>query len=185
VQGGFIVGFDSDKPTIFRRQIDFIQKSGIATAMVGLLQAIPGTGLFERMKREGRLRGLSSGDNVDGTTNIEPRMNLEKLRRGYQRILKRIYAPKYYYQRLRTFLSEYQLPKLRPQRRFEDVMAFVRSTYRLGIFGRERFHYWRLLGWTFFNRPELLPLAVTLAIHGYHFRKACKRCLSVPAAVKM
>ena len=54
VQGGFIVGFDSDTPSIFQRQIDFIQKSGIVTAMVGLLQAPPGTQLYERLKREGR-----------------------------------------------------------------------------------------------------------------------------------
>ena len=57
VQGGFIVGFDHDRPSIFQRQIDFIQKSGIVTAMVGLLQAPPGTRLYERMKKEGRLRG--------------------------------------------------------------------------------------------------------------------------------
>jgi hypothetical protein len=51
VQGGFIVGFDHDRPSIFQRQIDFIQKSGIVTAMVGLLQAPAGTRLYERMKR--------------------------------------------------------------------------------------------------------------------------------------
>ena len=39
VQGGFIVGFDSDSPAIFQQQVDFIQMSGIVTAMVGLLQA--------------------------------------------------------------------------------------------------------------------------------------------------
>ena len=80
VQAGFIVGFDSDTPSIFQRQIDFIQKSGIVTAMVGLLQAPPGTGLYERLKGEGRLNEQSSGDNVDGTTNIIPQMSLETLR---------------------------------------------------------------------------------------------------------
>ena len=77
VQGGFIVGFDSDSPSIFQRQIDFIQKSGIVTAMVGLLQAPPGTKLYERLKKEGRLQGLFSGDNADGTTNIIPKIGPE------------------------------------------------------------------------------------------------------------
>ena len=72
VQGGFILGFDADKPSIFQRQIDFIQRSGVVTAMVGLLQAPPGTRLYERMKQEGRLLARLSGDNVDGTTNILP-----------------------------------------------------------------------------------------------------------------
>ncbi|MCJ7737737.1 MAG: B12-binding domain-containing radical SAM protein, partial [Anaerolineae bacterium] len=63
VQGGFIVGFDSDTPSIFQRQIDFIQKSGVVTAMVGLLQAPFGTQLYERLKREDRLVEEMSGDN--------------------------------------------------------------------------------------------------------------------------
>jgi len=52
VQGGFIVGFDHDSPSIFQQQIDFIQKSGIVTAMVGLLQAPLGTRLYERLQKE-------------------------------------------------------------------------------------------------------------------------------------
>ncbi|NTV98769.1 MAG: B12-binding domain-containing radical SAM protein, partial [Chlorobiaceae bacterium] len=51
VQGGFIVGFDTDTNSIFQKQIEFIQNSGIVTAMVGILQALPGTKLYERMKR--------------------------------------------------------------------------------------------------------------------------------------
>jgi len=174
VQGGFIVGFDSDSPSIFQRQIDFIQRSGIVTAMVGMLQAMPGTRLFERLKGEGRLAGQTSGDNVDGTTNIIPRMNIENLRDGYRRILSHIYAPKHYYERVRTFLKEYRASKVTRRVRFRDVMAFLRSIWRLGILGRERFHYWRLLAWTRFHRPELFALAVTLAIYGRHFRIACR-----------
>jgi len=174
VQGGFIVGFDSDQPSIFQRQIDFIQQSGIVTAMVGLLQAIPGTGLYERLQREGRLLGLTSGDNVDGTTNLIPRMSAERLREGYRSILRHIYAPRQYYERVRTFLREYRAPERKSRLQFQEVLAFIRSVVRLGILGKGRLDYWRLLAWTHFCRPELLPLAVTLAITGYHCRKVCR-----------
>jgi radical SAM superfamily enzyme YgiQ (UPF0313 family) len=171
VQGGFIVGFDSDTPSIFERQIDFIQNSGIVTAMVGLLQAPPGTRLYERLKQEGRLRAQSSGDNVDGTTNIIPRMNLDALREGYAHIMAHIYAPKHYYERVKTFLREYKPPKIKSPLDREYVLAFFRSIVRLGIIGKERFYYWKLLLWTLFHRPRSFQAAVTFAIYGYHFRK--------------
>lgn len=174
VQGGFIVGFDSDTPSIFQRQIDFIQQSGIVTAMVGLLQAPPGTKLYERLQQEGRLRSLMSGDNTDGTTNIIPRMGLDQLHEGYRNILQNIYSPRPYYQRVKTFLREYKPPKAKPHFEFEYILAFWRSVYRLGILGQERVHYWKLLGWTLMRRPRLFPLAITLAIYGHHFRKICE-----------
>jgi hypothetical protein len=174
VQGGFIVGFDTDTPSIFQRQIDFIQNSGIVTAMVGLLQAPPGTALYERMKREGRLLEFASGDNVDGTTNIIPKMKLDTLQAGYRKILDQIYSPEPYYQRVKTFLREYQPPKIRSRFEFEYVWAFFRSVVRLGIMGRERLYYWQLLWWALLRRPRLFYLAVTFAIYGYHFRKVCE-----------
>ena len=173
VQGGFIVGFDHDTPSIFQRQINFIQKSGIVTAMVGLLQAPRGTRLYERLKRENRLLEDMSGDNVDGTTNIITTMSIDRLREGYKQILQTIYSPQYYYQRVKTFLREYQPPKIHTSLRFQHILAFFRSVYRLGILGKERVQYWKLLVWTLFRRPKSFPLAVTLAIYGYHFRKTC------------
>ena len=174
VRGGFIVGFDNDRPSIFQRQIDFIQKSGVVTAMVGLLQAPPGTRLYERLKREGRLLDRLSGDNVDGTTNIIPRMDLDTLREGYKRIMQHIYSPKHYYQRVKTFLGEYKLPKIKAPPDFEYILAFFRSIFRLGVVDKARVHYWKLLLWTLFHRPGLLPLAIALAIYGFHFRKICE-----------
>ncbi|MCJ7682731.1 MAG: B12-binding domain-containing radical SAM protein [Desulfobacteraceae bacterium] len=171
VQGGFIVGFDSDTQSIFQRQIDFIQKSGIVTAMVGLLQAPVGTRLYERLKQEGRLLGHISGDNVDGTTNIITRMDLDTLHEGYRKIMLHIYSRKHYYRRVKTFLREYKAPKIRFSLNYQNILAFFRSNIRLGIIGRERLQYWGLLWWTLFRRPGLLPLAVTFAIYGYHFRK--------------
>ena len=174
VQGGFIVGFDHDTPSIFQRQIDFIQESGIVTAMVGLLQAPPGTRLYERLKKENRLLEQVSGDNVDGTTNIIPIMNLATLREGYKKVLHTIYSPQQYYQRVKTFLREYKPPKLHTSLDFQYILAFFRSTYRLGIVGKERVEYWKLLVWTLFHRPKSFPLAVTFTIYGYHFRKTCE-----------
>jgi radical SAM superfamily enzyme YgiQ (UPF0313 family) len=171
VQGGFIVGFDNDPPSIFQQQIDFIQKSGVVTAMVGLLQAPLGTRLYERMQQEGRLVKEFSGDNVDGSTNIIPKMGLEPLKEGYRRLLNQIYAPKFYYERVMTFLREYHPPRMRFHPDPQYIFALGRSIYQLGIRGVERTHYWRLFFWTLFRRPRLFPLAITMAIMGFHFRQ--------------
>jgi radical SAM superfamily enzyme YgiQ (UPF0313 family) len=174
VQGGFILGFDHDAPTIFQRQIEFIQQSGIVTAMVGLLQAMPGTKLYQRLDRQGRLLGDTTGDNVDGTTNFVSRMNRETLRQGYQSLMEYIYSPGPYYRRIRTFLLEYRRPRISSSLNWRSLMAFVHANVRLGILGRERFHYWGLLLWTFLRRPSHLSLAVTLSIYGHHFRRICR-----------
>jgi radical SAM superfamily enzyme YgiQ (UPF0313 family) len=174
VMGGFIVGFDSDTPSVFRRMTEFIQSSGIVTAMVGLLSAPSSTRLYERMRREGRLLGEMSGDNTDGTTNIQPRMGIEALREGYRNILRGIYAPGPYYRRVRTFLREYRPRKQYPVVNGRHLWALFYSSVRLGILGPERFHFWGLLGWTLVRRPSLLPAAVTFAIYGHHFRRVCR-----------
>ncbi len=174
VQGGFIVGFDSDTQTIFQRQIDFIQKSGIVTAMVGLLQAPPGTKLYERLKKENRLLGELSGDNVDGSTNIIPKMGIDKLRVGYRHLMEQIYSPTQFYQRVKTFLEEYQPPKIKTPLDWQRLLAFFRSVYHLGIINRERRLYWDLLFWTLKERPAMFATAVTMTIYGYHFNKICE-----------
>jgi len=174
VMGGFIVGFDSDTPSVFQQQIDFIQQSGIVAAMVGLLQAPVGTRLYERLKQEGRLLTKMSGDNVDGSINFIPRMSLETLREGYRSILAHIYAPEHYYARVRTFLNEYQPRCAKSRVGIEHILGFLRTIYRLGIREAERVYYWRLFFWTLFHRPRLFPTAITLAVYGYHFRRICQ-----------
>jgi radical SAM superfamily enzyme YgiQ (UPF0313 family) len=175
VQGGFIVGFDSDTPSIFERQIEFIQQSGIVTAMVGLLQAPYGTKLYERLKAEGRLTGDTSGNNTDDTMNFVPRMDPEILHRGYHEILNTIYSPSTYYERVRTFLREYKKPTaIKYGFEWQHVAAFFRSIYRLGLRGKERLEYWKLLAWTLLRRPSLFVEAVTMSIYGFHFRRICE-----------
>ncbi len=170
VMGGFIVGFDSDTTSTFQRQVDFIQQSGIVTAMVGLLQAPYNTRLYKRLKEEGRLVDEMSGDNADGSTNIIPRMDIEDLKQGYKDLLAKIYSPEPYYRRVRTFLAEYRMPHIRNPLQKHHILAFFRSVYWLGLRGKERLQYWSLLAWTILKEPRKFPLAVTLAIYGFHFR---------------
>ena len=70
VMAGFIVGFDNDPEDIFDRQVDFIQESAIPLAMVGLLQALPGTQLYRRLQKEGRIVCDGNGNNLDFRLNF-------------------------------------------------------------------------------------------------------------------
>ena len=108
VMGGFILGFDTDRDDIFDRMVEFIQKSGIPIAMVGLLQAMPGTQLFRRLWREGRIVDAGQGDNTGGMLNFLPHMDSAKLVEGYRSVLKRIYSSAAYYERVKLYLSRTQ-----------------------------------------------------------------------------
>jgi len=182
VQGGFILGFDTDRDSIFQRQIDFIQSSGIVTAMVGLLQALPGTRLHQRLQTANRLQEIDFGDNVAGTTNIVPVMRLDALRQGYFRVMQALYSPRGYYRRLRTFLKAYKAPQVRSPLRLDYLRAFIRANLVLGVLGRERFQYWYTLAWTLCTRPRLFPTTVHLAILGYHYQRVCRHFLPQPKA---
>ncbi|OAA30041.1 methyltransferase [Kosmotoga arenicorallina S304] len=177
IQGGFIVGFDNDTPTIFKRQFNFIQKNSIVTAMVGILNAPRGSKLYERMKAEGRLIGESIGNNVDVSVNFIPKMNLNILISGYKALVNRLYSPRNYYARLRKFLSTYRLPDISKPKRitFTEIKAFLRSIFVIGLFGKERFEYWKLLIWSFFKKRKYIPLIVALMISGFHFRKIAEK----------
>ncbi|MFZ3150704.1 MAG: B12-binding domain-containing radical SAM protein [Anaerolineaceae bacterium] len=172
VMGGFIVGFDNDDERIFNRQIEFIQKSGIVTAMVGLLQAPTGTVLYQRMLREGRLsKQAYSGDNVDGESNIIPVMNSQKLKEGYREILDSIYSAKTYTDRVISFLKTYNPRRHAVTLQWQEIMALFRSIWELGIKSKDRHYYWKLFFWTLFHQPKKFPLAITFSIYGYHFNK--------------
>jgi radical SAM superfamily enzyme YgiQ (UPF0313 family) len=176
VQAGFIVGFDKDPDSIFERLIAFIQESGIATAMVGLLNAPAGTKLHRRLEQEGRIIKSVTGDNTDFSINFVPKMDSDTLVSGYRRILGTIYAPKHYYARVKRFLKEYRPPRIKRGRfQLMHLRAMAQSVVRLGIIGRERFQYWKLLAWSLFRKPRLLPLAITLSIYGHHFRRVFRR----------
>jgi radical SAM superfamily enzyme YgiQ (UPF0313 family) len=172
VQGGFIVGFDSDPESIFQAQIEFIQKSGIVTAMVGLLNAPNGTRLYRRLKEEGRLNKSFTGSNTDFSLNFIPKMDYDKLISGYRHILDTIYSPREYYQRVRTFLQVYRPPRTKPGKvHSHQVKALFRSIWFLGIKGKGRRHYWSLFVSYLMKSPPKFARFIVFSVYGYHFRK--------------
>jgi radical SAM superfamily enzyme YgiQ (UPF0313 family) len=177
VMAGFIVGFDSDPDDVFDRQVEFIEESAIPIAMVGLLQALPGTQLYRRLAQEGRLVNDANGNNVDCNLSFIPTMSAQRLLDGYRSILRRIYAPDAYYERVRRFLDRYH-PTTRTRRSFSEYLAFCRSVVRQGMLGDARASYWKFLIDAAMQYRHAFGAAVTLAIMGYHFymvtEEACR-----------
>ena len=175
VMGGFIVGFDSDNESIFDSQFSFIQQSGVVTAMVGLLGALPRTRLWERLKQEGRLLYTPTGENTDGSINFIPKMGTETLLCGYQQLVSTIYSPRHYYQRIETFLKSYT-PTSRTRITRQDIKALVRSIWRIGIFSRNAPWFWKIMLKTSVTNTRALPTVVQLSIFGHHFQRIYRRC---------
>jgi radical SAM superfamily enzyme YgiQ (UPF0313 family) len=172
VQGGFIVGFDNDPPAIFDKLTNFIQESGIVTAMVGLLNAPQGTKLQKKLLTEGRLLKDFTGNNTDFSINFIPHMDSEVLLNGYKKILNTIYSPKYYYERVMRFMKDFE-PKKKKVFHLNPnyILALFKSMLKLGVIGEERIYYWKLFFWSLFRKPQLFSLAILFTIYGFHFRK--------------
>jgi radical SAM superfamily enzyme YgiQ (UPF0313 family) len=170
VFAGFIVGFDNDPPNIFQRQIDFIQKSGIITAMVGLLNAPRLSKLYRRLEEEGRIVDNFTGDNTDYSMNFIPVMDKNELLKGYKKIIQNIYSSKSYYERMLLFLKSYDPPSVQTFS-VNKIMAVVKSVLYIGVFRKNQLFFWKIILWCIFNKPKSFPLAVTYSIYGYHFRR--------------
>ena len=172
VQAGFIVGFDTDTPKTFNNMINFIQKSGIVTAMVGILSALPKTQLYEKLQKAGRILKMPTGNNTEISLNFIPKMDTEKLISGYKNVLQTIFTPKNYYERIMIFLKEYKKYYKNTKMALNlKLKILFKTILKLGIFSKGRFYFWKLFFWTIFKKPELITEAITLSILGFHFRK--------------
>ena len=176
VMGGFIVGFDNDLPSVFKQQIEFIQNSGIVSAMIGILNAPTKSKLYMKLHSEGRILDKWTGDNTDSSTNIIPKMGYNELKSGYLEIIKGIYGSKPFYNRVKLFLKDFE-PRFTKKNKvnIHKIMAFFKSLFFIGLIDRDRKYYWQLFFWTIFKRPKLFPLAITYSIYGYHFKRVFEK----------
>jgi len=162
VLGGFIIGFDNDTIDTFELQYKFITDSGIQSAMIGLLTALPHTPLYERIEREGRLIELDGvADNTRPQSNIVPKnMTSEEMSDGYQALYTRLLSDAEIARRIRNkvrYLREpqYQSAFTVPERLRILGQLFVKGILPGGI-GRT---------WHFFSTlPLFAPSRFSLVI---------------------
>lgn len=174
VMGGFILGFDTDREDIFDRLVEFIQQSAIPIAMVGLLQAMPGTQLFRRLSSEGRILHAGGGNNTACDLNFLPRMNAARLVEGYRSVLQRIYSRDAWYDRVRAYLHRCR-PQYRAHLDLGQLRAIFLSILRQGVLSRGRLSYWRFVLQAATRYRKSFGAAMTLAVMGYHFQTMTDR----------
>jgi radical SAM superfamily enzyme YgiQ (UPF0313 family) len=172
IHGGFIIGFDNDTVETFDKQYEFITQSGIQTAMVGLLTALPKTPLYERLKAEGRL--IPEANNSDNTklgTNIIPQqMSYEEMVGGYRDLYARLLDHRNIVVRIKNKIRYLANPAYKGKNLSDDWLKIVRKFFVHGLLpgGFSRmFHFFRSLP---YFKPKLIPLAIQDWIIGLSMR---------------
>jgi len=180
VMGGFILGFDSDPPTIFDALVQFIENTRIVIAMVGILNAPPGTLLYQRLLQERRILPRFYGNNTDISTNIIPKMGLDTLIEGYKKVIRDLYSTENYYRRILKFLDDYS-----PKVKFKFSLTYLKHNYgyllslpkiffQFGLKERGRWNFWKLVWKTVFQKPTAFSTVLAQVVSGYHFRQIFK-----------
>ena len=168
VMAGFIMGFDADDAAALERQRDWVLRSPIPQAMMGILTALPGTQLERRLTREGRLIQRASGETF-GRANFKTALPESTLLATYREALEQIYRPEEYFARCMRALQ------LRPHVDAPFALPWtyalscvLRSVWQQGVKGTYRKAYWRFMGQVLRRTPRRLARAVALAIAGEH-----------------
>jgi len=176
VMAGFIVGFDSDTEDIFDRQIEFITQAKIPRAMIGPLNAMPNTELWERLKREGRLQADFEGDTC-GFCNFQTSLAPVTLARGYRRVLATLYSPENFFGRMYALVDSLDCTRNQTLKRI-NWRTFWRWTrictpafMWLLFLDANRAQYLRFMLWVLRRHPQKFLFALTRTLAGYHFIK--------------
>lgn len=185
VMGGFIVGFDNDDEKIFDNQINFIQKTGIPKAMVGLLNAVPGTKLYQRLSKEGRILYDSlSGSNTHGLeTNFITKMNPQVLKEGYRRLLNFLYGMnlKNYFTRCNRLLDALgDSPYFHRDVHFAEIKMLFKSLFSQ-TFSRYGFQYVKFVTRNLIKHQRFFGESIRMSIEGHHFYMITRETLKVDA----
>jgi len=185
VNAGFILGFDNESNDTAENMIRFIQESGICMAMLGRLYALPNTQLTRRLHKEGRLfeegsRLRDTNTDIDQMTSglnfvtARPRLDILK---DYVRIIKYIYKPQHYYQRvIYTGLNLSPANKYRPGivKMLKMIKAFLKLSKRVGFNKTTGWLYWKMFVTIIYKNPKAIEATINLSAMFIHFHKQSK-----------
>ncbi len=179
VTGGFIVGSDKDKPDVFDKLFDFIQKTGIVIPMPGLLGALKGTKLYNRLEEEGRLRGTGSGNNTHALEfNFDPKLDEKFLLKGYTELLRKLFDSKNYYDRCRVLYSRFGKHKAQKRVNASGIRAFFNAMYE-NLIARPDREFVKYAHETLVKNPRQFPEVIASAVKLHHFKTITDATISL------
>jgi len=160
IMAGFIIGFDDERPGAGQRIVDFVERNNIPLTTFSMLQALPGTALWNRLIAEGRLREGEVHLNQTSLLNFVPTRPVEEIATEYVNGFYALFDPRQYLDR--TF-RHYQVLGTadvhnNPARRKHKAKrpgdpaalgALLTIVWRQGIVRKTRFAFWRYLWWMF------------------------------------
>lgn len=107
VNGCFILGLDAHGPDVFERVRDFVARAGLIEVQVTVQTPFPGTPLFERLRREGRLLSERSSERCTlfDVTYRPKRMTVAELEAGMRWLFSELYNEREFLMRKRRYME--------------------------------------------------------------------------------
>ncbi|MBW4525645.1 MAG: DUF4070 domain-containing protein [Phormidium tanganyikae FI6-MK23] len=172
VMAGFIIGFDNEESGAGDRIVRFAEQTTIPIAIFSMLQALPDTALWHRLKREGRL--MEDVANINQTTlmNFMPTRPLEEVTREYIDGFWRLYDPANYLDRTYRHFLKLGAPRHSAKLRkitWKVVRAFATVCWRQGVVRKTRWKFWHHLFSILKNNPTVAEHYLSVCALNEHF----------------
>ena len=185
VMAGFIIGFDGEKTGAGDRIVEFVSRTGIPAAMMGMLQALPNTGLWHRLEKEGRLiqeKADAKGVNQTNLLNFVPTRPIRDIANEYVDAFCRLYEPNAYIDRVTHYYLKMGQPRWQqfaPAATFgkaalpswTDIRALLIVIWRQGVQRDTRWRFWRALATIARRNPDNLEQFLVTLAHNEHFQE--------------
>jgi radical SAM superfamily enzyme YgiQ (UPF0313 family) len=182
VMAGFIIGFDGEKSGAGSRIVEFVSRTGIPAAMMGMLQALPNTGLWHRLEKEGRLienKAAAKGVNQTNLLNFVPTRPIRDIANEYVDAFCQLYEPHAYIDRVCSYYLKMGKPrwqqfvpanlKKSSLPTWTDLRALLIVIWRQGIKRDTRWRFWRSLLKVALGNPAVLEQFLVTLAHNEHF----------------